>query len=179
MCRKKNFSTGNWRTLWKDFFPQPIHPHSTAPVDTRRVAADNAHVSFLQIVTSLTRPPGCPRCQFRTGIFCESLLPLQCPVSLPGGNRGSAPKPPLPKGGASATPRRGDDRLAGFHMGLCLWKVPAVESLSRLRRQLPLAREPFCARYRSMVRYRAFTIFQSTAWERSAPKTTTQNGGRG
>ena len=41
MCRKKNFSTGNWRTLWKDFFPQPIHPHSTAPVDTRRVAADN------------------------------------------------------------------------------------------------------------------------------------------
>ena len=43
---------------------------------------------------------------------------------------------------ASATLRRGDKRLAGFHMGLCLWKVPAVESLSRLRRQLPLAREP-------------------------------------
>ena len=29
------------------------------------------------------RTPGCPRWQFRTGIFCESLLPLQCPVSLP------------------------------------------------------------------------------------------------
>ena len=36
--------------------------------------------------------------------------------------------------------------------------------------QLPLAREPFCARYRSMVRCRAFSCFQSTAWERSAPK---------
>ena len=26
---------------------------------------------------------GSARRQFRTGIFCESLLPLQCPVSLP------------------------------------------------------------------------------------------------
>ena len=34
MCRKKIFSTGFWRILWKEFFPQPIHPHSTAPVDT-------------------------------------------------------------------------------------------------------------------------------------------------
>ena len=31
-----------------------------------------------------------------------------CPVTIPGGNRGNAPKPPLPKGGASAPPRRGD-----------------------------------------------------------------------
>ena len=87
MCRKKIFSTGFWRILWKDFFPQPIHPHSTAPVDKRAVPADNAHGSFLLIVTSLPRPvsagsarsqfrtPGCPRWQFRTVAFSESLLP--------------------------------------------------------------------------------------------------------
>ena len=40
-----------------------------------------------------------------------------------------------------------------------------------------MAREPFCARYRFIVRYRAFFGFQSTARERSAPKITTQNGG--
>src|SRR5699024_5744140 len=34
--------------------------------------------------------------------------------------------PPGHCGGASATPRRGDKRLTGFHMGLFLDKVPAV-----------------------------------------------------
>ena len=83
----------------------------------------------------------------RTGIFYKSLLPLQRPVTLPGGNRGSAPKPPLPKGGASAPPRRGDTQAppgyflpipsslfpkkpSPFHMGSYFGKVPAVESLS-------------------------------------------------
>ena len=37
--------------------------------------------------------------------------------------------------------------------------------------QLPLAREPFCARYRFIVRYRALSDFQSTAWEGGSPKT--------
>ena len=40
------------------------------------------------------------------------------------------PKPPLPKGGASAPPRRGDKRPSGFHMGSYFGKVPPVESLS-------------------------------------------------
>ena len=34
----------------------------------------------------------------------------------------------------------------------------------------PSRRELFCARYRSMVQNRAFSDFQSTAWERSTPK---------
>src|SRR5699024_923351 len=45
--------------------------------------------------------------------------------------------------------------------------------------QLPLAREPFCARYRFIVRYRAFSGFQSTAWVESTQKPTNSNGGRG
>ena len=64
-----------------------------------------SHGGFLRFVTSLTRP-----------------------VSLPGGNRTKAP---LAKGGCLGLPRRGDKRLASFHMGLCLWEVPAVESLSQ------------------------------------------------
>ena len=45
--------------------------------------------------------------------------------------------------------------------------------------QLPLAREPFCARYRSMVRYRAFSIFQSTAWDRNPNKIYIPKRGQG
>ena len=121
MCRKKIFSTGFWRILWKEFFPQPIHPHSTAPVDTGSACRQCAR----QLSTNryFPDPPGI----------------------------GGLPKPPLPKGGASATPRRGDNGLAAFYIGLYFGKVPAVESLSRLRRQLPLTREPFCARYRRAV----------------------------
>ena len=51
---------------------------------------------------------GVPPVAMRTIIFYKSLLPLQCPVTLPGGNRGNAPKPPLPKGGGLAKPNRGD-----------------------------------------------------------------------
>ena len=82
-----------------------------------------SHDGFLRIVTSLTRP-----------------------VSLPGGNRTKAP---LAKGGCLGLPRRGDKRLAGFHMGLFYRKVPTVNpSVTATPCQLPLAREPFCARYR-------------------------------
>ena len=45
---------------------------------------------------------GVPPVAKRTIIFYDLLLPLQSPVTLPGGNRGSAPKPPLPKGGGLA-----------------------------------------------------------------------------
>ena len=45
--------------------------------------------------------------------------------------------------------------------------------------QLPLAREPFCARYRSMVRYRAFSCFQSTAWDRNPNKIYIPKRGQG
>ena len=36
----------------------------------------------------------------------------------------------MPKGGASAPPRRGDKRLAGFHIGWCFCESPHCESLS-------------------------------------------------
>ena len=74
-------------------------------------------------VTSLTRPVSLLRWQW----VCTS-------------------KPPLPKGGASAPPRRGDKRLAGFYIGLFLWKSLLCESLRCLWYQLPLAREPLACR---------------------------------
>ena len=95
----------------------------------------------------------------------------------------------MPKGGASAAPRRGDTQAppgyflpnhsslfpkkpSPFHMGSYFGKVPTVNpSVTAAPCQLPFTREPFCARYRFIVRYRTFSIFQSTAWERSAPKT--------
>ena len=89
---------------------------------------------------------GVPPVAMRTIIFYKSLLPLQCPVTLPGGNRGNAPKPPLPKGGGLAKPNRGDKRLAGFHIGLFYRKVPTVNpSVTPSACQLPLAREPLGA----------------------------------
>ncbi len=58
-----------------------------------------------------------------------------------------------------------------FHIGLYLRKVPTVNpSVAAAPCQLPLTREPLGARYRSIVRYRAFSCFQSTAWERNTPK---------
>ena len=76
------------------------------------------------------------------------------PVSLPGGNRGSAPKPPLSKGGGLAKPNRGDTQaLPGyffpnhsslftkkpspFHMGLYFGKVPTVNPSVKNQRFLP------------------------------------------
>ena len=69
------------------------------------------------------------------------------------------PKAPLAKGGWFGEAKPGGfRRQTGFHIGLCFRKVLAVESQSKIKDfcQLPFAREPFCARYRSMVRYRAF-----------------------
>ena len=71
--------------------------------------------------------PGCPRCQFPTVISSKSLLPLQCPVSLPGGNRCKDPSPPCQRGVVLPMAKPGGfRRLAGFHMGLYFGKVPAV-----------------------------------------------------
>ena len=69
---------------------------------------------------------------------------------------GAATKPPLPKGGASACRGGGIPQAGRFPHRLVLLESACCESLSRLRRQLPLAREPFCARYRSMVRLPGF-----------------------
>ena len=86
------------------------------------------------------------------------------PISKPQPHRPLAPSvtcgdSSLPEGAMGCEP---------FHMGLCLWEVPTVNpSVTPPACQLPLAREPFYARYRSMVRYRAFSDFQSTAWEES------------
>ena len=83
------------------------------------------------------------------------------------------PKAPLAKGGWFGEAKPGGfRRLAGFHIGLYFWESACcVIPQSRLTPcQLPLAREPFGARYCSMVRYRAFSIFQSTAWDKNVPK---------
>ena len=52
-----------------------------------------------------------------------------CPVSLPGGNRSANRSPPCQRGVVWRSQTGGIPRVAGFHMGLCFWKVPAVESL--------------------------------------------------
>ena len=81
---------------------------------------------------------------------------------------------PAPFGkGAFGVQRRSPPcpRLAGFHIGLYFQEVPTVNpSVTATPCQLPLAREPFCTRYRFIVRYRTFSIFQSTAWDKNVPK---------
>ena len=73
----------------------------------------------------------------RTGIFCKSLLPLQCPVTLPGG-KDARTKAPLAKGGCLGTAEAGGfRRLAGFHIGLYFEKVPAVNPSVKNQRFLP------------------------------------------
>ena len=67
-----------------------------------------------------------------------------------------------------------------FHMGSYFGKVPPVNpSVTPPACQLPLAREPFFARYRSIVRYRAFSCFQSTAWDRNPNKIYIPKRGQG
>ena len=57
----------------------------------------------------------------RTGIFSKSLLPLQCPVTIPGKNEAQT-KAPLAKGGCLGTAEAGGfRRQAGVHIGLCFW----------------------------------------------------------
>ena len=80
MCRKKNFSTGNWRTLWKDFFPQPIHPHSTAPVDTGSACTQCARWLFAN--RYFPDPPGIGGWGAPGGNFArESSANRYCPSS--------------------------------------------------------------------------------------------------
>ena len=56
----------------------------------------------------------------RTGIFCESLLPLQCPVSLLRCSRCKDQSPPCQRGVVLPLAKPGGfHRLADFHMGLC------------------------------------------------------------
>ena len=79
-----------------------------------------------------------------------------------------------------AKPNRGDKRPAGFHIGYCFQKVPAVNpSVTAAPCQLPFAREPFYARYRSMVRYRAFLSSQSTTWAQRTSKSHKPKRGQG
>ena len=53
-----------------------------------------------------------------------------------------SPKPPLSKGGASACRGGGIPQAGRFPHRLVLLESACCESLSRLRRQLPLTREP-------------------------------------
>ena len=89
-------------------------------------------------------------------------------------------KAPLAKGGCLGLPRRGDKRPAGFHIGLYFQKVPTVNpSVTAAPCQLPFAREPFYARYRSMVRYRTFLSSQSTTWAQRTSKSHKPKRGQG
>ena len=104
---------------------------------------------------------GVPPVAMRTVIFSKSLLPLQSPVSLPGGNRGSAPKPPWSLWGWFGEAKPGGFRrqsLGTFYLitlhyslkslpfstlGCAFKKVPTVNpSVTAAPCQLPLAREP-------------------------------------
>ena len=62
----------------------PQSPAVTAPSrrELRRAAAVNAHDSFLRIVLSLTRPPGCPPVSISHGGFLRIVLSLTRPVSF-------------------------------------------------------------------------------------------------
>ena len=64
-----------------------------------------------------------------------------------------------------------------FHMGLCLWEVPAVNpSVTAAPCQLPLAREPFCARYRSMCDTGLFRAFNRQRGEEILQKPQPKTG---
>ena len=109
----------------------------------------------------LTREP-CGQCPLTIshGGFLRIVLSLTRPVSA------ACPKPPLSKGGASACRGGGipqakpgnflpityslfTKKLSLFHIGWYFEEVPTVNpSVTAAPCQLPLAREPFCARYR-------------------------------
>ena len=115
----------------------------------RRAAGVNAHGSLLRIVASLTRPVSLLRCSRCTDQSPPCQRGVVLPLAKPGGFRG----------GQIST------WVCAF--GKCLLWNPSVTASPC---QLPLAREPFYTRYRSMVRCRAFSIFQSTAWDKNVPK---------
>ena len=84
-----------------------------------------------------------PPLSMRTVAFSESLLPLQCPVSLPGGNRGAAQSPPCQRGVVWRSQTGG---IKGWQIStwVCSFeKAPTVNpSVTPPACQLPLAREP-------------------------------------
>ena len=73
---------------------------------------------------------GTARSQFPTVIFSKSLLPLQCPVMLPGENRSAAQSPRCQRGVPRLSEAGGFCRVAGVRIGLYFRKVPTVRSLS-------------------------------------------------
>ena len=93
-----------------------------------------------------------------------------CPVSLLRCSRCKDQSPPCQRGVPRHRRGGGIPQAGRFPHWLVLLESACCESLSRLRRQLPLTREPLGARYRSIVRHRAFSCFQSTAWEQGTTK---------
>ena len=89
------------------------------------------------------------------------------------------PTPPLPKGGGFASGKTGGiPQACRFPhrfvlLGKCLLWNPSVTAKATGGSPAvpaPFNKGAFFIRYRSMVRYRAFTGFQSTAWEIITPK---------
>ena len=66
----------------------------------------------------------------RTGIFCESLLPLQCPVSLLRCSRCTAQSPPCQRGVPRQRRGGGIPRAGRFPHGFVLMGSACCESLS-------------------------------------------------
>ena len=83
------------------------------------------------------------------------------------------PTPPLPKGGVVWHSQTGGiPQACRFPhrfvlLGKCLLWNPSVTAYAV---PAPFNKGAFFIRYRSMVRCRAFSCFQSTAWERNTPK---------
>ena len=91
----------------------------------RAVPADNAHDSLQQIVTSLPRPPGCPRWQCARQPSANRYFPA--PPGIVTGLKNAQTKAPLVKGGWFGEAKPGGfRRQTGFHIGLYFKRVPAV-----------------------------------------------------
>ncbi len=92
-----------------------------------------SHDSFQRFVTSLTRPVSAAsgRSQFRTAIFSKLLLPLQCPVTLPGENRSTDQSPPCQRGVPRQRRGGGIPQSVSFPHGFVLSRSANCESLSQ------------------------------------------------
>ena len=108
----------------------------------RSVLSESANCESLSHGCAVPAPfskgaAACRRSQFRTVIFCESLLPLQCPVSLLRCSRCTAQSPPCQRGVVWRSQTGGIPRLAGLHIGLYFLKVPTVNPSVKNQRFLP------------------------------------------
>ena len=92
--------------------------------------ADNFAPGLLGIVTSLTRPPGCPRWQCARWLCAARFFPDPPGIVTAAFVGAAHQSPPCQRGVVWRSQTGGIPRVAGFHIGLYFEEVPAVESLS-------------------------------------------------